>query len=347
MYGTGRSCMRMGEPRCRMPDKSGEGMNRMVETTDNRKEGFSEILEKLVAQCNDVLLKYLPDPQNMPAGEEPASTVAEAMQYSVMAGGKRLRPLLIARISDLYGGRRALAEPFMAALEMIHTYSLVHDDLPAMDDDEYRRGRKTTHVVYGEGMAVLAGDALLNLAYETALKAFEAVKTPGESAAVVHALQILARNAGIFGMVGGQCADLEAENGDIYRRGGDSAVLLEYIHSHKTACMISSGFMIGAVLAGAPPEDIALLEQIAVQIGIAFQIRDDILDVTGDSEVLGKQVGSDEKDGKATYITIHGMDAARKDVLAHTVSALQKWDSLTVKDDFLRNLIEELMTRRS
>lgn len=308
---------------------------------------FSEILEILVAQCNDALLKYLPDPQNMPAGEEPASTIAEAMRYSVLAGGKRLRPLLIARISDMYGGRRALAEPFMAALEMIHTYSLVHDDLPAMDDDEYRRGRKTTHVVYGEGMAVLAGDALLNFAYETALKAFDAAGTPGETAAVIRALQILARNAGVFGMVGGQCADLEAENGDIFRRGGDSAALLDYIHSHKTARMISSGFVIGAVLAGAPEEDIRLLDRIAAEIGIAFQIQDDILDVTGDSAVLGKKVGSDEKDGKATYITIHGMEAARKDVLALTASALEKWDSLSEKDAFLRSLIEELVTRRN
>lgn len=304
---------------------------------------YEEIMDALVADCERALLKYLPDPAAMPAGEEPAATVADAMRYSVMAGGKRLRPLLIARICDLYGGRRALAEPFMAALEMIHTYSLVHDDLPAMDDDEYRRGRKTTHIVYGEGMAVLAGDSLLNFAYETALEAFGAACSAKETAAVVRSLRILARNAGIYGMVGGQCADLEAED----RGASVTPGLLEYIHGHKTACMIESAFTIGAVLAGAPEEDILLLGQIARDIGTAFQIQDDILDVTGDSSELGKAVGSDEKDGKATYVTLHGLEAAKRDVRARTEAALAKWDSLSVRDPFLRRLAEGLVTRRS
>lgn len=162
-------------------------------------EQFSQIMDGLVEECEDVLRRFLPDPDHMPSGEEPAATVASAMRYSTMAGGKRLRPLLIARISDLYGGDRQLAEPFMAALEMIHTYSLVHDDLPAMDDDDYRRGRKTTHIVYGEGMAVLAGDGLLNFAYETAAAAFDAAGTPEQTQAVVRALRVLMRNAGIYG----------------------------------------------------------------------------------------------------------------------------------------------------
>ena len=161
----------------------------------DRDRTFGEIMDALVADCEAALDKYLPDPDHMPEGEHYTATIADAMRYSVMAGGKRLRPLLIARICDLYGGRRELAEPFMAALEMIHTYSLVHDDLPAMDNDEYRRGRKTTHIVYGEGMAVLAGDALLNYAYETAASAFDAAAAPAETAAVVRALRILDRKS--------------------------------------------------------------------------------------------------------------------------------------------------------
>ena len=308
----------------------------------DRDRTFGEIMDALVADCEAALDKYLPDPDHMPEGEDYTATIADAMRYSVMAGGKRLRPLLIARICDLYGGRRELAEPFMAALEMIHTYSLVHDDLPAMDNDEYRRGRKTTHIVYGEGMAVLAGDALLNYAYETAASAFDAAAAPAETAAVVRALRILMRNAGIYGMVGGQCADLEAEN----RQETTTEDVLEYIHSHKTACMISSGFVIGAVLAGAPEEDIRLLEKIALDTGVAFQIQDDILDVIGDSALLGKSTGSDEKDGKVTYVSLHGLDKAAAQVAALSEHALASFDRLSVKDDFLRQLITELVSRK-
>ncbi len=308
----------------------------------DRDRTFGEIMDALVADCEAALDKYLPDPDHMPEGEHYTATIADAMRYSVMAGGKRLRPLLIARICDLYGGRRELAEPFMAALEMIHTYSLVHDDLPAMDNDEYRRGRKTTHIVYGEGMAVLAGDALLNYAYETAASAFDAAAAPAETAAVVRALRILMRNAGIYGMVGGQCADLEAEN----RQETTTEDVLEYIHSHKTACMISSGFVIGAVLAGAPEEDIRLLEKIALDTGVAFQIQDDILDVIGDSALLGKSTGSDEKDGKVTYVSLHGLDKAAAQVAALSEHALASFDRLSVKDDFLRQLITELVSRK-
>ena len=303
---------------------------------------FSEIMDALVRDCDEALERALPDPQHMPDGENPAATVADAMRYSVMAGGKRLRPLLIARVCDIYGGRRDLAEPFMAALEMIHTYSLIHDDLPAMDNDEFRRGRRTTHIVYGEGMAVLAGDALLNYAYETALTAFDAARTPGETAAVVRALRILARNAGIFGMVGGQCADLEAEN----RQEEVTGDMLQYIHSHKTACLIDSGFEIGAILAGAPEEDIRRLEQIALYTGLAFQIQDDILDVIGDSAELGKPVGSDEEEGKTTYVTLYGLDQASRRVQELSGLALEEFDKLSVRDGFLRELILRLVSRR-
>ena len=303
---------------------------------------FTEIMDALVAECESVLKKYLPDPRNMPEGEQYASLVAEAMQYSAMAGGKRLRPLLIARICDMYGGRRELAEPFMAALEMIHNYSLVHDDLPAMDDDDYRRGRKTTHIVFGEGMAVLAGDALLNFAYETAVCAFSAARTPAETAAVIRSLKILAKNAGIYGMVGGQCADLEAEN----RQEEVTGDMLQYIHSHKTACLIDSGFEIGAILAGAPEEDIRRLGQIALYTGVAFQIQDDILDVIGDSAELGKPVGSDEEEGKTTYVTLYGLEQASRRVQELSDRALEEFDKLSVEDGFLRELIIRLVSRR-
>ena len=229
----------------------------------------------------------------------------------------------------------------MAALEMIHNYSLVHDDMPAMDNDEYRRGRKTTWVVYGEGMAVLAGDALLNFAYETALKAFDLCENAQETANVVSAVKLLARNAGIYGMVGGQCADLEAEKNPA----GTQEEGLWYIHKHKTACMIESGFVIGAMLAGAPEEDLNKLDRIAENIGIAFQIQDDILDVTGDSKELGKLTGSDEKDGKVTYVTMHGLEKAAADVRRLSEEALQLYDSLSASNDFLRELIVRMITR--
>ena len=229
----------------------------------------------------------------------------------------------------------------MAALEMIHNYSLVHDDMPAMDNDEYRRGVKTTWVKYGEGMAVLAGDALLNYAYEAALEAFDMCQNAQETAAVIRALKVLSRNAGIYGMVGGQCADLEAEKKP---RETDGEVLT-YIHKHKTACMIESGFQIGAILAGAPDDDVAKLGKIAENIGIAFQIQDDILDVIGDSEELGKLTGSDEKDGKVTYVTMYGLAKAAGDVRAMTDEALTLYDSLSSSNAFLRELIVRLITR--
>lgn len=302
---------------------------------------FEKELSEKTAYCERVLNEHLPSVEGLEGSDRCASVVVDAMQYSVMAGGKRLRPLFLSETSGMYGGRRELAEPFMAALEMIHNYSLVHDDMPAMDNDELRRGMKTTWVKYGEGMAVLAGDALLNYAYETAVSAFDHCQDPIETAWVVKALKILARNAGIYGMVGGQCADLEAEkNPDL----ADENVLF-YIHKHKTAVMIESGFMIGAVLAGAPGEDVEKLGKIAENIGVAFQIQDDILDVIGDTGELGKMTGSDEKDGKVTYVSMHGIDKAAEDVRKLSKEALELFDSLPVRNDFLRELIERLITR--
>lgn len=302
---------------------------------------FDQRLAERTAYCEDVLHRWMPAAEALQGDDNCAAVVVDAMQYSVMAGGKRLRPIFLSETCGMYGGRTALAEPFMAALEMIHSYSLVHDDMPAMDNDEYRRGLKTTWVVYGEGMAVLAGDALLNYAYETALKAFDFCESAEETARVVRAMKILAGNAGIFGMVGGQCADLEAEK----KPQETDARTLTYIHKHKTACMIESGFVIGAVLAGAPEQDVEKLDRIAENIGIAFQIKDDILDVIGDSKELGKLTGSDEKDGKVTYVTMYGIEKASEDVKRLSEEALELFDSLTAGNDFLRELAVKLISR--
>ena len=247
------------------------------------KSQFMEELQQKVEHINNVLEKFLP------AEEGQQRIIFEAMNYSVRAGGKRLRPILMEETYPMFGGSSAVIEPFMAAIEMIHTYSLVHDDLPAMDNDEYRRGKKTTHAVYGEAMGILAGDALLNLAYETAAKAFgmEVV-----DARVARAFAVLAKKAGVYGMVGGQVVDVESEKSD------DCPITrekLDFIYRLKTGALIESSMMIGAILAGASSDEVSRVEQIAVKLGLAFQIQDDVLDVTSTLEVLGKPVGSDEK----------------------------------------------------
>jgi geranylgeranyl diphosphate synthase type II len=296
---------------------------------------FDEDLSAAAGKVNDIIAKFLP------AEKGYARTVIEAMNYSVNAGGKRLRPLFIYETDRMYGGDTKEAEPFMAAIEMIHTYSLVHDDLPEMDNDEYRRGRRTTHAVYGPGMGVLAGDGLLNYAYETVLKAILDETDETMKARKARAAYLLAVNAGIYGMVGGQCADLESEGG---AEPADSDTLM-YIHRHKTACMIESGFQIGAILAGAPEKDIEDLGKIAEKIGVAFQIEDDILDVVGNSEEVGKTLGKDAAEEKATYVSVHGLARSREDVKRLTREAIGLYDGLSAKNDFLRTLIESMMTR--
>ena len=245
-----------------------------MERVMNFKEEQKEKVEKIEA----ILREYLPEANGY------QSVIMEAMEYSLMAGGKRLRPMLMMETYRLFGGETEVIYPFMAAMEMIHTYSLVHDDLPAMDNDEYRRGRKTTHIVYGEDMGILAGDALLNYAFETAAKAFDGTNKDIQTA---KALQILTRKPGIYGMIGGQTVDVEQENKAI------SFDTLMYIHNNKTAALIECAMMIGAVLAGASEKEVSMIEQIANKVGIAFQIEDDILDVISTSEEIGKPAGSD------------------------------------------------------
>lgn len=274
----------------------------------------------------------------LPKEEGYQKTILEAMNYSVSAGGKRLRPMLMLETYRMFGGTSKVIEPFMAAIEMIHTYSLIHDDLPAMDNDEYRRGRKTTHVVYGEAMAILAGDALLNYAFETAASAF--VLDEGNPA-IGKAFMILASKAGVYGMIGGQVVDVESEGKEI------DADTLKFIHIHKTSALLESAMLIGAVLAGASEQQQRTVELAARELGLAFQIRDDILDVTGNTEELGKPVGSDEKNHKNTYVALEGLEKAKEDVKRYSESAIDRLKSLPARNEFLYELIEELIDRRS
>ena len=297
------------------------------------KSQFMEELQQKVEHINNVLEKFLP------AEEGQQRIIFEAMNYSVRAGGKRLRPILMEETYHMFGGSSAVIEPFMAAFEMIHTYSLVHDDLPAMDNDEYRRGKKTTHAVYGEAMGILAGDALLNLAYETAAKAFgmEVADTR-----VARAFTVLAKKAGVYGMVGGQVVDVESEKSD------DCPITrekLDFIYRLKTGALIESSMMIGAILAGASSDEVSRVEQIAAKLGLAFQIQDDVLDVTSTLEVLGKPVGSDEKNNKATYVTFEGLDKAVSDVERISKEAEEQLDDLGYDDAFLKELFEYLIHR--
>ncbi len=295
---------------------------------------FNGLLAKKTKDAEDILKKYLPIEEGF------QKKVMEAVNYSVTAGGKRLRPVIMKESFLLFGGSGEVIEPFMAALEMIHNYSLVHDDLPAMDNDEYRRGRETTWKVYGDGMAVLAGDGLLNLAYETAALSFDMAKDTEDIKRTARALKILGRKAGIYGMIGGQTADLEAESdGEI------SGERLLFIHENKTAALIQAALMIGAVLAGAGEKEIAAMESAASNIGIAFQIQDDILDVTSTEEVLGKPVGSDERNHKLTYVSLYGLEKAKKEVKRMSETALTILSSFENRNEFLEELVKMLITR--
>ena len=298
---------------------------------------FKDELEQKTERIEEILAEYLPKEA------EYQKTVIEAMNYSITAGGKRLRPMLMEESAALFCDVREISAlpAFMAALEMIHNYSLVHDDLPAMDNDEYRRGRKTTHVVYGEGMAILAGDGLLNYAFETAARSFDSAETVEEYRRMASSLQILGRKAGIYGMIGGQCADLEAEESD----GAMTDEMLLFIHEHKTAALIQAAMMIGATLAGAAQEDILRLERCAYNIGLAFQIQDDILDVTSSLEVLGKPVGSDEKNHKLTYVAMHGLEESKDKVKQLSEEAIGTLTSFPQRNVFLEELVRQLIYR--
>lgn len=288
-------------------------------------------MNERVAAVEDIIRAY------MPKEEGYAKTVLSAMNYTINAGGKRLRPMLMQETYRMFGGTDTIVEPFMAAIEMIHTYSLVHDDLPALDNDDYRRGRKTAHIVYGEAMAILAGDALLNYAYETAAKAFTMTQ---DLVPVVRAYTILTQKPGIYGMIGGQTADVELTGTKL------SEDELEYIYKNKTGALIEASMMIGAVLAGADTDTVKTIEHLAGIVGKAFQIQDDILDIEGTQEELGKPLHSDEENGKVTYVTIHGLLQSKMDVENLSQEAVHILDGFEQENMFLRELLLSLVHRK-
>lgn len=312
---------------------------------------FKNELNIKTEEINRIISSYSPKEEGF------QKTVIEAMNYSIFAGGKRIRPLLMQETFSMFGGRGAIIEPFMAAIEMIHTYSLVHDDLPAMDNDEYRRGRKTTHIQYGEDIGILAGDGLLNYAFETALKSADVIEDDNNKdnhiLNIYKALRIFAGKAGIFGMIGGQTVDVESTRNN-ERLEKDK---LDFIYELKTSALIESAMMIGAVLAGVNETQCKTIEKIARDVGLAFQIQDDILDVTSTAQILGKSVLSDEKNDKVTYVTLLGIEEAKKQVEQISADAVRKLeelkedinvtidDSLLKDEFFLKNLILWLMKR--
>ena len=292
---------------------------------------FQDELKRRTDEIEEMFRSFLP------AEEGFARTMAQAMNYSMLAGGKRLRPMLIQETYRLFGGTEKVAEPFMAGMEMIHTHSLIHDDLPALDNDDYRRGRLTTHKVYGEAMGVLSGVALLNYAYETMLQAFSLTEDQDR---VICALKVMAEKTGIYGMLGGQSVDVENDGKPLEKE------MLDYIYRNKTSALIEASMMTGAILAGADEQQVAVVEEAAGNIGLAFQIQDDILDVTSTDEELGKPVHSDEKNNKVTYVTLFGIEEASRQVELLSEKAIKLLKSLNKNNEFLYLLIEKLINRR-
>ena len=289
-----------------------------------------EEITKKAAEIEQIIETYLPKEEGM------QKTIFEASNYSVRVGGKRLRPMIMREVYTLFGGKDKIIEPFMAAIEMIHTSSLIHDDLPCMDNDEFRRGKPTTWKVYGYDMAVLAGDALMIYAFETATKAF----AMGSEANIVgRAIQILAQKTGIYGMIGGQTVDVELTNHPMNRD------QLDFVYRLKTGALLEAAMMIGAVLAHASEDEVQTVEKIAAKVGMAFQIQDDILDLTSTTEILGKPVLSDEKNNKTTYVTLNGLDQSKQDVDIISQEAIQELKQLPGQNLFLEELIQMLITR--
>lgn len=291
-----------------------------------------ELLER-TARIDKIVNSYLPEISGR------AEYIKSAMDYSVQAGGKRIRPMIMLETYRLCGGTdEKCVYPFMAALEMIHTYSLVHDDLPAMDNDDYRRGKLTTHKKYGEDFGVLAGDALLNYAYELMFNSMLTIDNPDLLKNCVKTAQVIAKKAGIYGMVGGQSLDVWLTDKPM------NESELEFIFNLKTGALIEGAFMAGAILAGADNSAILDIERAGNMVGVAFQIQDDILDVTSTQEMLGKPVFSDEKNNKTTYVTLYGMDKAKEDVRTlseNGIDIIKKYGD----NDFLVSLVLKLINR--
>ena len=292
---------------------------------------FQDELTKRTDEIEKGIREFLPKEEGF------AKSMAQAMNYSMLAGGKCLRPLLMQETYRLFGGKEKVIWPFMTGMEMIHTHSLIHDDIPALDNDDYRRGRLTTHKVYGEAMGILSGVALLNYAYETMLLAFERSAYPER---VIRGLSVMAEKTGIHGMLGGQSVDVENDGTPLTKE------MLDYIYRNKTSALIEAAMMTGAILAGADENSVAIIEEAAGKIGLAFQIQDDILDVTSTEEELGKPVHSDEKNNKVTYVTLFGIEEASRQVKELSEDAVSLLKGLNKNNEFLYLLVEKLINRR-
>lgn len=271
-----------------------------------------------------------------PTCDNRQKTVYDAMRYSLFAGGKRLRPILMWETAKIFGSNWDSVKEFACAIEAIHTHSLIHDDLPAMDNDDLRRGLPTNHIKFGEGIAILAGDALLN-------KAFEMVSDvqAGNADKVLKAINILATSAGTEGMIGGQIVDLESEGRNI------SLDELKYIHTLKTGALIRSACDIGAILSDATDDELRQIDSFAKYLGIAFQIRDDILDVTGNASELGKPIGSDMEENKTTYVTICGLEKSLRLVGEYSQKAKDALKPFGERAEFLTRLTDYLIDRNN
>lgn len=290
---------------------------------------MKEQLRKYVERAESALQMYMVKYDN------PQKIIYEAMAYSLFAGGKRLRPVIMLAVCDMCGGNSEDILPFTAAMEMIHTYSLIHDDLPAMDNDDLRRGMMTNHIKFGESTAILAGDALLNRAFEVMSDSkLDAEKT----LRIIHTIAV---SSGTEGMIGGQIVDIESENKTI---GIDE---LRYIHSLKTGAIIRSSAVAGAIGAGADEEKIKAVDEFALNLGIAFQIRDDILDVAGDEKTLGKPIGSDAQNNKTTYVSIYGTEKAEQLVKQYSENAKNALVVFGEKNKFLLQLTDYLAGRQN
>lgn len=306
---------------------------------------FESLLDFKVKEIDSIINRYLLKEEGY------QQTIFKAMNYSVLAGGKRIRPLLLLETYRMMASNKedkneALVAPFLTALELIHTYSLVHDDLPAMDNDEYRRGKLTTHAAFGHAMGILTGDGLLNYAFEVSSKVFDVIEEmPQEKQLILYkratkAMSTLANYAGIYGMVGGQVVDVEQSGKAL------DLPMLQFIYELKTGALLKAAMLIGGILAGATKEELDVLESVAKDVGMAFQIQDDILDVTSTWEVLGKPIHSDEKNEKSTYVTLRGIDFCHEEVSHLSNQAVERLNNLGKEDEFVIQLIQYLITRK-
>lgn len=301
---------------------------------------IKEVFEKRRIEIEEIIYSYLPKPDGF------QHTVINAMNYSVIAGGKRIRPMMLWETYKMCGGSSEIVYPFMAAMEMLHTYSLVHDDLPAMDNDEFRRGKKTTWAEYGEGIAILAGDGLLNYAFEIATASIDKAATAEENMYIARALRVFANKAGIYGMVGGQTADILSSGVKIPKE------KLDFIYRLKTGALIEASMMMGAILAGASDETVSAFEKIGADVGLAFQIQDDLLDVEGNEEETGKPKFSDDKNNKTTYVTLEGIEKSKEEAERISNEALEILAALENNGsihntEFFNGLVRMLLSRKN